>query len=96
MRVIMGIYWAAVDNTAKEYFESPEDFSIKSPGIFHPHNPFGCMVVMKNMLGGNFEIENDGQWDCYYSKGYKDITKEVYQEFLKWFPWAKEYYEGLE
>ena len=89
----MGIYYGAVDHDSKEYFESPEGFSIKFPGICAPLNPFANMVIMKNATGHDFRIENDGDWDCYYSKGYKNITEKVYQEYLELFPQAKEHYE---
>ena len=89
----MGIYYAAVDNNEKTYFEPPKGFSNKSPGIFHPRNPFGCMVIMMNSFGSNFEIENDAGYDCYYDKDYKDVTDKVYEELLRVYPWAKEFYE---
>lgn len=81
----MGVYYGAVDHSEKEYFESPPGYSIKFPGICHPTNPFGGMVVMMNALGHDFEIENDGAWGCYYAKGYKDITDEVYKKYLNLF-----------
>ncbi len=89
----MGIYYAAVDNEAKKYFEAPKQFSNKFPGICHPMNPFGPMVVMMNALGGNYDIENDGHWDCYYDKGYANITEKVFSDYLEMFPFAKDHYE---
>ena len=90
----MGIYYAAVNRDKKEYFEAPGSFANKSPGIFHPKNPFPNMVVMMNSMGHNFEIENDAAWGCYYDiEGVKDITDEVYKKFLEYYPWAKEHYE---
>ena len=89
----MGLYWAAVDNTTKEYFEAPKGFSIKCPGIYHPRNPFPNMVVMMNSRGYSFEIENDSYLEnCYYSGDYKNITEQVFEEFLQTYPDFKEYY----
>lgn len=88
----MGIYYAAVDNERKKYFESPK--SIKYPGICHPLNPFGCMLVMKNAQGFNFELESDAHWDCYYDKDYDDISLQIYEEFKEMFPCAKEIYDS--
>jgi len=90
----MGIYYAAVDWDAKELIEVPEPFSCKNPGIYHPRNPFSNIVIMKNLRGSNFVIENDTKSVCYYDHDdLKDITEEVYKEFLETYPWAKEYYE---
>jgi|ERR1700679_323863 len=87
----MGIYYAAVDRQAKKRLESPEGYSIKSPGIYHPHNPFPHMVVMKNSQGWDFEIINDwGSGDAYYSSEYEDITEQVFKEYLDTFSWSKE------
>jgi len=81
----MGLYYAAVDNKQKKYFESPGKFSIKYPGICHPNNPFPHMVVMKNAQGYNYVIENDGNCECYYSKDYEDVTEQVYEEYVRLF-----------
>jgi hypothetical protein len=86
----MGLYWAAVDNHNKKYFEPPKGFSNKIPGLYHASNPFPAMLVMMNSRGHNFEIENDSSWDCYYSRNYRDITDEVYKELLNIFPLEKE------
>jgi hypothetical protein len=89
----MGTYYAAVDEYEKTYFESPRDNAITSPGIFHPHNAFGCMLVMMNSKGHQFKIHNDAE--AYYETycSYKNITEEVYKEFLEEYPWAEKYYE---
>lgn len=95
----MGVYYCAVDMGAKEKIESPGDFSIKFPGICHPHNPFSNMVVMMNSRGSDFKIINDagGMDDLYYADDLKDVTEEVYQKYLSYFPWAKEeIYEAKE
>ena len=89
----MGIYWCAYDENKKTFFEPPKDFSIKSPGIFHPTSPFPNMVVMMNSLGYDFSLACDVGWEGPYGYDvdkYKDITEEVYEKYLSYFPWAKE------
>lgn len=90
----MGIYYAAVDRYEKTYFQSPKDFSIKSPGIYHWKNPFPQMLVMMNSRGYDFEIHND--MEAFYEEycTYKDITDDVYQMLLDEYPEAKEFYES--
>lgn len=82
----MGIYYYAVDYARKEYFSAPEDFSIKSPGIFHPKNPFPNMVVMMNSKGCSFDIVDDCGHDIPPSDDFVNITSKVYQELLRIFP----------
>ncbi len=87
----MGIYWCAIDLHSKKKIEPPLDFSIKSPGFFHPNSPFPGMVMMMNSFGHQFEIINDS--DCqgpYYDDKYENITEEVYKKYLDYFPWAKD------
>ncbi len=86
----MGIYWCAMDHKTKEKFEPPLDFSIKSPGIFHPTSPFPNMIIMMNSFGANFELVNDCCEHIYYDEKYKDITDQVYQKLLDYFPFAKD------
>ena len=50
----MGIYYYAVDENEKKQIWPPEKFANKSPGVFHPKNPFPGMVVMMNTRGYNF------------------------------------------
>ncbi len=91
----MGIYWCAIDKYEKEKINPPKDFSIKTPGLFHPKSPFPGMVMMKNAYGFNFQLVNDSDWEGpYYDDQYKDITEEVYAQYLEKFPEAKEFYEG--
>lgn len=77
----MGIYYFAVSIENKEYFESPGKYSMKSPGIYWPTNPFPGMVVMKNSKGENFEIWND--CGSFYDLDLKDITEQVFEEYKK-------------
>lgn len=87
----MGIYYCAICEETKEKFEPPKMFSIKSPGFFHPTSPFPGMFTMMNYLGYNYKIINDMvDDDLYYDDQYKDITNEVYERYLNWFPWAKD------
>jgi hypothetical protein len=80
----MGIYYSAVDWQNKKQFQSPEGFSIKSPGIFHPNNPFPAMVMMKNYQGYNFELVNDMSHEYEISCSFEDITQDVYKEYLSY------------
>ncbi len=91
----MSLYYAAIDNNSRVYFESPRDYFIKYPGIFHPKNPFSCMVVMKNSQGCKFKIENDEPSSYYRDRGYRNVTEQVYVELLGYFPWARGYYESI-
>jgi len=88
----MGIYYAAIDESAKELIESFDPHSIKFPGICHPSNPFSNMVIMKNAMGSNFEIVNDVSHD-YNDKDYRNITKQTYDEFLNYYPDWRDHYE---
>lgn len=90
----MGIYYMAIDWESKEVINPPDGFANKSPGIFHPHNPFSHMVAMKNVYGYNFIIENDGEPERVYDPELKDISEETYQELLEKFPGSKEFYEN--
>ena len=93
----MGIYWCAVDRDRKEKFEAPCEFSITSPGIFHPDSPFPGMLVMMNSLGYNFELVNDGGWDeSFYSADIKDITEHVYQKYIKYWNLSKPPKENMQ
>lgn len=79
----MGIYWCAVDDKQKQRIEPPNGYANKTPALYHPENPFSGMVIMKNSQGYNFELVNDGGWNnSYYSDEYKDITDDVYKEYL--------------
>ena len=82
----MGIYYQAMDHKAKQKIEPPKDFCIKSPGIFHPHNPFPNMVIMANSLGYDFEIVNDSNEDLYYANGYKDMTDHYFKMLCDYWP----------
>jgi hypothetical protein len=86
----MGIYWYAIDFDSNEKITPPKDFSINTPGIFHPTNPFPNMVMMMNSLGSRFELINDCNENIYSDAEYKDITDEVYFRYLQYFPWAKD------
>ena len=87
----MGIYYYAVDEKKKLKFESPRDFSIKSPGFYHYENPFACMILMKNHQGFDFQLCNDSTtaYEYHCEREYKDITEEVFQEYLNEFPELK-------
>jgi hypothetical protein len=85
----MGIYYFAVDYSAKEQMWAPGKFSDKC--IYHPNHPLPQMIVMKNCQGCNFKIVNDVS--TYEEHEFKDVTKEVYKELKKKFPdynWDKE------
>ena len=79
---MMGIYYYAVDYCNKQYFSSPGKYSIKSPGIYHPNNPFPHMVIMKNIQGFHFQILNDMSNDIPPSNDYEDVTDKVYAEYV--------------
>ena len=80
---MMGIYYAAVDTEDETIFYPPGHFATKIPGLYHPNNPFPSMVVMKNTQGYNYQIWSDND---YYHLSFKDITQEVYDEYLKIYP----------
>lgn len=82
----MGIYYKAMDHKKNETIEPPLDFSIKFPGICHPHNPFPNMVILANSLGGNFEIVNDCDDETYYADGYKDVTDYYFEMLCNYWP----------
>lgn len=86
----MGIYYYAVDQGQKKYFSSPDGWSVKSPNIYHPENPFPHMVIMMNSRGNHFDILNDCSNDIPPSDNFKDITSEVYAEYLEIF---KDYFK---
>jgi len=82
----MGIYYYAVDENQKTFFSPPGDYNNKSPGIYHPDNPFPSMVIMKNIQGYRFEIYDD--CGAFYETfcTWKDITEEVYAELIRRWP----------
>lgn len=80
----MGIYWYAVDEENKKQIRPPDEFNNKSPGVFHPKNPFPNMITMMNVYGSNFIITNDFK-DFHDERIYEDITDEVYEKFKKEF-----------
>lgn len=81
----MGIYYYAVDTVNKQFFSAPEGFSLKSPGCYHPENPFPGMLVMMCVRGYHFEMWNDCGNDIPPDSEYEDVTKEVYLEYKKVF-----------
>lgn len=81
----MGIWYYAVDTGEKKYFNAPGYFSMKSPGCYHPTNPFPGMVVMMNCRGYNYEIWDDSGNNIPPEDGYENITDQVYDEYLDWF-----------
>lgn len=84
----MGIYYFAVDYSAKEQMWSPDSFSDKC--IYHPNHPLPAMIAMKNCHGSNFEVVNDVS--TYEEHEFKDVTETVYQELKDKFPefdWKK-------
>lgn len=93
----MAAYWCVIDKNEMKKFGPPKDFSIKSPGIFNPESPFPAMVIMMNSLGYNYELISDDNENEYYNEKLKDITEEVYNKLLHYYPWAKEkIYESKE
>lgn len=86
----MGIYYLAYDEREKTIIEPPGKFANKSPGIYHPENPFPSMIIMKNIHGYHYEITND--YCAFYEEccTWKNVTDEVYQELLKIYPQWKE------
>ncbi len=83
----MGIYYFAVDYTAKEQMWAPKSFSDKC--IYHPRHPLPQMISMKNCQGCNFEIVNDVSTSVEHE--FLDITDAVYQELkdtFRDFDWA--------
>jgi len=88
----MGIYYQAIDRNEKLKFDPPGGFGSKYYAILSPFSPFSGMVCMKNVNGYDFEIIGDYS-DLYNSNEYKDITETVYEEYLKTFTWAEEFYD---
>ncbi len=82
----MALYWKAVDPRDKKQFASPREFAIKTPGLYHPKNPFPGMVIMMNSRGYRFELAHDDDDQGLYFKDYPDITEEVYQDYLREWP----------
>lgn len=86
----MGMYYLAVDWKNRQIIEPPGCFANKSPGIFHPNNPFPNMVIMKNIQGYHFEIINDCGSEYETACEFENITKKVYDELLNFFPFYEE------
>lgn len=78
----MGVYYFAVDYENREQMWAPGHFSDKC--IFHPHHPLPAMIAMKNCQGSSFEIVNDVSTREEHE--FKDVTKEVYEEWKEEFP----------
>lgn len=93
----MGICYTAIDWDEKKQINPPKSFASKSPGIYHPKNPFPNMVMMMNIKGYDFELYDDCGSAFEEFCTFKDISDEVYQEYIETFPWAKEeVYEQME
>ncbi len=78
----MGIYYFAVDYNKKQKMWAPGNWSDKC--IYYPGHPLPHMMVMKNYYGSNFEIVNDMYSEEEHE--FKDVTKEVYEEWKQKFP----------
>lgn len=76
----MGVDYYAVDENEKKKIRPPDLYQSKSPGVFHPNNPFPGMVIMKNCQGYCYEIFNDFK-DFHDDDEYQDITENVYKEY---------------
>lgn len=61
---------------------APANWSDKC--IYYPGHPLPHMIVMKNCRGCNFRVVNDGSTETEHE--FKDVTKEVYQEWKDQFP----------
>lgn len=81
----MGIYYYAVDTTAKKYFTAPGRWANKAPGCYHPSNPFPSMLVMQNVRGAHYRIWDDLSNDIPPDEGYTDVTNEVWDEYRDMF-----------
>lgn len=86
----MGIYYLAVDENEKKRIEPPSSFANKTPGLYHPENPFPAMVTMMNTRGWHYQIINDSSSWYEVACEYEDITEEVYQDLLNCQPTWKE------
>lgn len=86
----MGICYFAVDMNEKTYFGPPGKFADKSPGVYHPDNPFPHMLVMKLVQGFKLDLYNDCGYAPCDDGGYKDITDKIYKEYLSVYPEAKQ------
>lgn len=80
----MGIYYFAVDYSNRQQIWPPDKFDVKSPGIYHPHNPFPNMVSMMNQRGSHFDIINDVS--SIEEHEFEDVTNQVYKELKKEWP----------
>ncbi len=78
----MGVYYFAVDYNKKEQMWAPLNFSDKC--IYYPGHPLPAMVAMKNGRGFAFKFVNDMSTEEEHE--FKDVTKEVYEEWKKEFP----------
>jgi len=78
----MGIYYFAVDYSAKEQMWAPKDFSDKC--IYYPTHPLPHMIAMKNCYGSHFEVVND--MSTVEEHEFKDVTDEVYEQLKQRFP----------
>ena len=79
----MGIYYYAYEASSNTFFQSPKN--VKGKNVMSPSNPFGQML-MKNMRGGKYEVVDD--WNWYRPDDCKDITEQVWSEYLLEFPQA--------
>ena len=78
----MGISYYAIDHHHKKFFSAPSGFSDGLDGIYHPKNPFPHMLVMMNLKGYSFDLENDCGYEIPPAPGYEDITESLYEEYL--------------
>ncbi len=85
----MGIYWYAYNEEKNTYFCSPTN--LKGNCIITPDNSFPQMFIMMKMRGESYSLVNDMIWEM--DDDSKDVTQEIYEEYLRSVPWAEEYYK---
>lgn len=87
----MAEYFMAVDDNEKKWFDSPDNYSIKYPGICHPENPFSGMVVMENATGSYYDIRGDTVYEV--PDDYENVTVEIWNKYKNMF---NKYYDEVE
>jgi hypothetical protein len=86
----MGIYYAVINYTKKEYIYDPADAGVKWGAIFHPEHPMGRLILLQiygPWAGDEIQLVDDVYGFIFDNDaGWKDITKAVVEKWIEAFP----------
>lgn len=85
----MGVYYAIVNHTKKEYIYDPNNMGVKWWPLFNPEHPMGRLVLFKiysSWSKDKLELVNDsGDWWPANDNEWVDITEKSVAEYIDCF-----------